>query len=418
MATKSGMSSKPQVCIARSESERADIYRFRYRLFVEEMHRDHSAADAKREMMRDPMDDTGLHLYMVVDGKVVATIRLNLGKLTTFSDVVRGAYALDKFVAFPSEQISTTTQLMVSERWRSSSVPAVLLGATYKLARQQGVRFDFCQCPPYLVPLYERLGYRRYTDNFVDPDTGYAVPMVLLTEDLDYLRACKSPFFRIASQFPNNRKAVEWFHKEFREVAIGAPRSSLSEEDFWQLLTQKLHQIPLVSIPLLKGLSYEDAKSFLNRGSVMHAKCGDVIMRAGDSGNEMFVVLNGAVELRSIADDGTEHLLNRLDQGEIFGELGLLATTPRSANVVAVADSEVLILTQNFFEQVMNSMPEITVKVLFNLCLILCERLKASSDNWIAAMMSDAARTAASQPHGPTPTSAKQTEKVAAKAVS
>ena len=75
-----------------------------------------------------------------------------------------------------------------------------------------------------------------------------------------------------------------------------------------------------------------------------------------------------------------------LGQGEVFGEVAFLSTTPRSANVVALADCEVLVLTQQFFEKVMKSMPAITAKVLFNMALILCDRLKTSNESWMAAV--------------------------------
>lgn len=377
---------KPQVAVARNDDEKREIYKFRYQILVEEMQLDLSDADHKGKIVRHPLDDSGLHLYMTVGGKVIAAIRLNLGKLTPVPDDLYQAYGLDRFTAYPAEQISFTTQLLVQERWRMSSAPAVLLGAVYKLIRQQGVRFDFCHCPPYLVALYEQLGYRRYTDNFVDEHTGYTVPLVLLTEDIDYLRKAQSPFFKLAANTKNSNRTALWFEKEFPEYATSAPPRRMTDEDFWRMLTQKLHQIPLVSIPLLSGLTYEEAKSFISVGTVLKAKKGDLIVRAGDVGNEMFVLLTGAVEVRLTDSGGTERNLVTLSQGDVFGEVAFLSESPRSANVVAMCDAEVLVLTQAFLKKVMEAMPRITVKVLFNLALVLCERLKHSNENWMAAL--------------------------------
>ncbi|MDP6353248.1 MAG: cyclic nucleotide-binding domain-containing protein [Alphaproteobacteria bacterium] len=386
MAATTDNKSRPQIAVARSESEKQEIFRFRYRIYVEEMHQDRPDADEKNKMLRDSLDDTGIHLMMSVGGKVAATIRLNLGKLTPIPGPLREAYALDRFVNFPAEQISITSQIIVSEKWRSSNVPAVLLGATYKLARQQGIRFDFCHCQPFLVSLYEQLGYRRYTDNFVDPNSGYNLPLILVTEDIEYLRACGSPFFKLATQHPSSAKTALWFQHEFPDYAAGSPRAGMTEDDFWKQLTQKLHQIPLVSIPLLKDLTYDEAKKFLNVGTVLQSKRGDKIVRAGDVGNEMFVLLTGAVEVRTTDSQDSEHVLTTMGQGDVFGELAFLSAIPRTADVVAVADSEVLVLTQQFFERATKAMPAVTAKVLFNMSLILCERLKNSTDNWMAAV--------------------------------
>lgn len=394
MVASSEQTRKPQVAIARSEEEKSEIYKFRYHISVEEMDLNISDADHKSKTLRHPLDESGLHLYMTVDGKVVAAIRLNLGKLTPVPDDLYQAFKLDSFTTYPAEHISFTTQLLVLDKWRMSSVPAVLLGAVYKLIRQQGVRFDFCHCPPYLVALYEQLGYRRYTDNFVDEHTGYTVPMVLLTEDIDYLRKAQSPFFKLAARYASNsNRTALWFEREFPEHATSAPPRRMTDEDFWRMLTQKLHQIPLVSIPLLSGLSYEEAKSFISVGTVLRAKKDDLIVRTGDVGNEMFVLLTGAVEVRLTDSGGTERNLVTLSQGDVFGEVAFLSESPRSANVVAMCDAEVLVLTQAFLKKVMEAMPRITVKVLFNLSLVLCERLKHSNENWMAALGGDDSNT-------------------------
>lgn len=385
MAGRDEGGAKPQIAIARSEAEKQAIYRFRFRIFVDELKQTIADADYGKKLVFDGLDETAVHLYMTAKGRIIAAIRLNLGKLTPVPSHLYQAYVLDRFTAFPAEQISFTGHLAIDPQWQAGSVPAVLLGATYKLARQQGIRFDFCHCAPSFVGLYEHLGYRRYADNFVDRTAGYQVPLVLLSEDVDHLKQSGSPFYKLALQYKNTAKTTVWFSREFPEAASGSSGARMSDEDFWKMLTQKLQQIPLVSIPLLKGLEYDQAKRFLNVGTVLKIKAGDAIVRRGDIGNEMFVVLAGAVEVRGDFGNG-EVVLANLGQGDVFGELAFLTEQPRTANVVAVSDTEVMVLTQKFFEQVMDKLPAITSKVLFNLCLILCERLKTSTDKWMQAV--------------------------------
>ena len=59
----------------------------------------------------------------------------------------------------------------------------------------------------------------------------------------------------------------------------------------------------MVSIPLLKDLSYDEAKTFVNAGTVIKSRAGDVLVRAGDVGNEMYVVLTGSAEDDDLAVD-------------------------------------------------------------------------------------------------------------------
>jgi hypothetical protein len=286
----------------------------------------------------------------------------------------------------------------VSDDQNPGQVTAVLLGAAYKVARNMGSLFDFTSCPPPLVPLYERLGYRRYTDNFVDDDDVYQVPLVLLTDDLAHLRFVGSPFCKLALEFTNTAEGCQWFERTFPGSVHSAAEGALDEEDFWSLLTEKLQQTPIEGIPLLKDLSYANAKRVLHTGSTLQCKRGDRIVQAGASSREMYVILAGSVEVRS-----GDQVLAKLGRGEIFGESALISSAPRTADVVAHEDSEVLIMSQDFLEKGMRSMPEIMSRVLYNLSMILVERLRdnvspkaegGSADDSVAASKEPQRRSA------------------------
>lgn len=97
----------------------------------------------------------------------------------------------------------------------------------------------------------------------------------------------------------------------------------------------------------------------------------------------MFVILSGAVDVRS---DGAnkDTSLAKFGKGEIFGEMAFLGHTTRSADVVALSDIEVLVLTQTFVRKAMTVMPETASKILLNLSLILCERLRLNTESLIS----------------------------------
>jgi len=61
------------------------------------------------------------------------------------------------------------------------------------------------------------------------------------------------------------------------------------------------------------------------------------------------------------------------------GEIAFIASVKRSADVVALADSEILVVSQAFLKKLMKSSPELASKVLFNLSRVLCERLVFST---------------------------------------
>ena len=68
---------------------------------------------------------------------------------------------------------------------------------------------------------------------------------------------------------------------------------------------------------------------------------GEPIVREGETGREMFVIQSGAAEVRR---RGSREPVARLEKGEFFGEMALLESQPRDADVVAVGTTRVLVL--------------------------------------------------------------------------
>lgn len=68
---------------------------------------------------------------------------------------------------------------------------------------------------------------------------------------------------------------------------------------------------------------------------------GETIIRAGDSGASMFVVGRGSVDVR-VDSNGTPRTIKRLGEGAFFGEMALFTGEPRTANVVASEETEVI----------------------------------------------------------------------------
>ena len=259
---------------------------------------------------------------------------------------------------------------------RKHKIASALLGAAYKIARRSGSRFDFCACAPSRVQMYQRLGYRQFMENFVDEDESYKMPLVLLTEDENHLRTVKSPFLNLSRELENPPETARWFERQFPDYARSVGLPAMGEEEFWEFVTDRLQQTPLVGIPLLAGLSFTEAKQILTHvGTTLRCRKGDHIVRVGDMGHEMFVLLAGSVEVRG----GGDQVLARMERGDLFGEIALFSASRRTADVIAAEDAEVLVLTQEFIERSMKAIPDIVSKLLFNLTKILCDRLGAST---------------------------------------
>ena len=82
---------------------------------------------------------------------------------------------------------------------------------------------------------------------------------------------------------------------------------------------------------------------------------GEAIFKQGNSGDWVYVVLSGAVEV-SKAVDGTKFVLNILEPGEVFGELALIGAVKRTATTRAIGKTTVGIIDRSFLDREFNKL--------------------------------------------------------------
>jgi CRP/FNR family cyclic AMP-dependent transcriptional regulator len=101
-------------------------------------------------------------------------------------------------------------------------------------------------------------------------------------------------------------------------------------------------------------------------------KDGDIIFEEGSSGDWIYVIESGAVEISKIMR-GEKEVLLELGPGEIMGELGFITKMPRTATATAVGDTTVGIIDPISFEQEFNRLSPDFQAVLISLATRLKE---------------------------------------------
>ena len=89
-----------------------------------------------------------------------------------------------------------------------------------------------------------------------------------------------------------------------------------------------------------------------------------VILFEDDPGDALYVVAEGQVKVVLIGEDGREVILSVLGSGEFFGEMALIDDEPRSAHVIAMEDSNLLVLRREEFQGILRQSPGIAVALL------------------------------------------------------
>ena len=130
----------------------------------------------------------------------------------------------------------------------------------------------------------------------------------------------------------------------------------------------------LEQICFFRDLSYQEMLQVMPITFERTFEPGKVIIREGDEGDELFILVEGACE---VTNSGVK--LAKLEAGSSFGELSLVDRQPRSATVTALMPCRVLIIRAADFEKLTIS-GSLAVKLLWNVVHELSERLRRSSD--------------------------------------
>ena len=145
----------------------------------------------------------------------------------------------------------------------------------------------------------------------------------------------------------------------------------------------------LSAVDIFAPLSNEETEK-LAGGAVRHVFApGELVIRAGDQGSSMFVVHSGRVQVQ-ISDGGKQRPVAVLSEGAFFGEMALFTGEPRTANVVALEETEVLEIGHAAMKHLFETNPDLAESISWT----IAERragLEASSQQSAAVAQAESA---------------------------
>jgi CRP/FNR family transcriptional regulator, cyclic AMP receptor protein len=119
-------------------------------------------------------------------------------------------------------------------------------------------------------------------------------------------------------------------------------------------------------VPLFAGASKGQLEEIAKIADEIDLPEGKVVIQEGDSGHEFFVLVEGTAD---VARSGKK--VASLGAGDFFGEIALIAKTPRNATITTTSPVRALVITERSFKALLDHQPTIAVNVL----VALAERL-------------------------------------------
>lgn len=123
----------------------------------------------------------------------------------------------------------------------------------------------------------------------------------------------------------------------------------------------------LATVPLLARVTYSELQRLAEVTRERHFARAETILMRNAPGDALFIVQRGRVKVVLTGEDGREVILGVLGVGEHFGELSLIDEQPRSAHVIAMEDTALLVLRREDFRRWVDANPAIAWALLAEL---------------------------------------------------
>jgi len=132
----------------------------------------------------------------------------------------------------------------------------------------------------------------------------------------------------------------------------------------------------LKKVPLFNHLKINQLKEIASRCKNVQFRKGSVVFYKTDLSTDLYIVNSGKLKAVLTDDEGDEMVIAHFEKGAFFGELSLLDGKGRSATIIADTDSELSVLKQDMFLDLLYGNPRISVELMTT----LVERLRKADE--------------------------------------
>ena len=137
---------------------------------------------------------------------------------------------------------------------------------------------------------------------------------------------------------------------------------------------------------LLENFSPAEVRLLAHFMDVYRAEPGMEIIREGEGGDFMLMMIEGRVEVNKRDRWNTPQLIAQVEAGRVLGEMSMIDGEPRFATCVAVEPTLIAVLDRESLARIIVEQPLLGAKLLMELVLMLSQRLRATSEKLLGLM--------------------------------
>jgi CRP/FNR family cyclic AMP-dependent transcriptional regulator len=138
--------------------------------------------------------------------------------------------------------------------------------------------------------------------------------------------------------------------------------------------------------PLFENLNLAEIRLMSHFMQVYRAEAGVEIIREGEAGDFMMLVIEGAVQVLNQDRWNSPRLIAAIEPGKTLGEMSMIDGEPRFATCIAAQRCLIAVLTRENLSRIIFEQPILGAKLLMELALLLSQRLRQTSSKLVSYM--------------------------------
>ena len=302
-------------------------------------------------------DETATLYFAECAGHIVATTRVHLEPVAQLPSMLRARYALDSLPSTLARgRVAIQGAMWLDPGWCGRTIVSLLESRIFCAAARRGASLLFRETSDELLPLYERLGYRRYGPAAERTDIqgpAAQTPLALCVRDSSLLWKANSPIARwLDPGLDDAGTVVGLLGDRLTEPSPFAVDDRVESGALWARMADGSCRRPGVRRAAALQTPPTTLAAILARGEPRFVAEGDRFFHAVEGGVRAYgIVLEGRIGHRMRARHGW-HWLSVMVPGDVFDVL------PREANdtlveLAAVEDCQVVMLDDRTLSDVM-----------------------------------------------------------------
>ncbi|MCG6909172.1 MAG: cyclic nucleotide-binding domain-containing protein [Deltaproteobacteria bacterium] len=136
------------------------------------------------------------------------------------------------------------------------------------------------------------------------------------------------------------------------------------------VITDKI--LLLKKIEMFEGLTVSELAAVGSVTEEVQYEPGEIVIKRGDMGETMYLIISGEVSVHIGDAGGNEIEVDRIREGDYFGEMALFEDVPRSATIRTESESRLLVLHKQEFNEIVREYPQIALTI----CKVLSSRIR------------------------------------------